>query len=263
MVTFRRLTTATLLASIAAAVLVSAAPRDGWRWFKPSLKSQVQNLQADEANRLLQAFCNTETRFLAGIGLTCSVRPLGSAFTDITDNAFHPDGVIFGHFLRPDSEDAAVSGWSAETHPNRWGGTLLLTRQGAKWIPRWYQSALIVHSCEKIMTPEKREILLCEDEDGGMGHQLHYLYSVDLKRVAASRQNPLAHAESFNEGCAEQTQVMDLIHWTEDRTGFSVVLRTTNWRRDSSAECTGMSPKRAPARVELWFGVWNGGVRPL
>lgn len=232
-----------------------------WRWFKPSLKSQVQKLAAPEASRLLQDFCNAEIKPVAGIGLTCSVHVSGSAFADIVDSEFHPEGAIFGHFLGPDSDDATVSGWSAETHPRHWGGTLLLTKQNAKWIPQWYKSALIVHSCEKMATPEKREILLCEDEDGGMGHQLHYLYAVDLKHPADLSENLLAEAESFSDGCIVQQQVMDPVHWTDQNKAFSVVIRTTEWRRLSTAPCNGIVAKRPPASLHFQFVAADDGVR--
>jgi hypothetical protein len=248
---------------VIAVVLVPVGRLDShaWRYFKPSLKSQVQKLQPAEASRLLRAFCNTETKFVAGIGLTCSVRVLGSAFEDIVDSTFHPEGAIFGHFLRPDSEDGAVSGWSAETHPFHWGGTLLLTKQNAKWTPQWYKSALIVHSCEKMATPEKREILLCEDEDGGMGHQLHYLYAVDLKHPADLRQNLLTEAESFSDGCTVQQQVMDPVQWTDENKAFSVVIRTAEWRRLSTTACLGIVAKRPTANMRLQFVAENNGVR--
>jgi len=43
---------------------------------------------------------------------------------------------------------------------------------GARWV---------VDSCEKVALPDHREILLCEYEDGGMGHAFHYLYTVDFE----------------------------------------------------------------------------------
>jgi hypothetical protein len=242
-------------------VLAASLESHEWRWFRPSLTSQVQNLQPAEANRLLEAFCNTGIKFVQGIGLTCSVRASGFAFEDIVDNTFHPEDVIFGHFLAPDSDDAAVSGWSAETHPLHWGGTLLLTRQHAIWKPQWYKSALIVHSCEKMATPEKREILLCEDENGGMGHQVHYLYAVDLKRPADLRESLLALAESFSDGCTVQQQVMQPVHWTVGLQAFSVVIRTTEWRRVSTGACNGSVAKRPPLTSRLHFVAAKNGVR--
>ena len=209
---------------------------------------------------MLQAFCSADVKVVPGVGLTCPVRSLGGKFADIVDNTFHPEGVIFGHFLGPESDDAAVSGWSAETHPSRWGGALLLTKRSGKWLPLWYKSALIVHSCEKMATPGSRDILLCEDEDGGMGHQLHYLYAVDFRHPVES---PLAEAESYRDGCAVQQQVMDPVDWTNEKRAFSVIIRTTEWRRLAAMPCNGIAAKRPPSNVQIEFVAEKDGVRKI
>jgi hypothetical protein len=195
------------------------------------------------------------------IGATCSVRALGPNFKDIVDSTFQPQGVVFGHFLGPDSDDAAVSGWSAETHPYRWGGTLLLTKRNGAWKPLWYKSALITRSCEKVAMPDRRDILLCEDEGGGMGHQLHYLYAVDLKRRHDSRENLLIQAVSFSDGCTAQSQVMDPIVWRDGDRDFSVVVRTTEWRRVSATPCNGVVSRRPPVNVQTDFEVDRDGIK--
>jgi len=140
-----------------------------WRYSSPILSPQIRTLQDPEVDRILAGFCETPVRAVERVGLTCTTRQLGPGFSDIVDRTFHPKGAIFGHFLDPESDDAAVGGASAEGHPYRWGGTLLLSRRGGAWIPIWYRSALIIDSCEKIALPDRREILLCEDEDSGMG----------------------------------------------------------------------------------------------
>ena len=152
-----------------------------WRYFSPILKSQTRMLGQGEAGRILCRFCETPVRAVKGVDLTCTTRRLGPDFSSIVDRTFHPKGVIFGHFLAPESDDAAVSGSSAEGHAGRYGGTLLLSRRGGAWTPIWYRSALIIDSCEKIALPDQRQILLCEDEDSGIGHALHYLYAVDFE----------------------------------------------------------------------------------
>jgi hypothetical protein len=255
-----------VLRAIAIVVVLFFAERlecQEWRYFKPSLKSQVHKLLPAEATSILQGFCSDEVKVVAGVGSTCPVRALGTKFADIVDNSFHPQGVMFGHFLGPESDDAAVSGWSAETHPSRWGGTLLLTKRNGGWSPLWYKSALIVRSCEKMATPESREILLCEDEDSGMGHQLHYLYAVDLKHPADLRQSLLAEAESYSDGCAVQQQVMDPINWTDENRAFSVIVRTTEWHGLAAAPCNGTSPKRPPFSVQIQFVAEKDAVRKI
>jgi len=38
------------------------------------------------------------------------------------------DGFMLGHFIGPNTDDAVVSGSRSETHPYRWGATLLFPR---------------------------------------------------------------------------------------------------------------------------------------
>ena len=89
--------------------------------------------------------CDGNTyRFLSGVRQARRGRSphlldakLGPAFSDIVDPEFHPEGVIYGHFLSATSEDAVVSGWSAETNPYLWNSTLLLTKGSGTWKPLW------------------------------------------------------------------------------------------------------------------------------
>ena len=234
-----------------------------WRYFSPILVTQTSNLGIKDAEKILAGFCETPVRLVNGVGPTCSTGKLGKAFDDITDHTFHPKGVIFGHFLGPDSDDAAVSGWSAETHPYLWGGTLLLSKRGNAWVPIWYRSAIIIESCQRVALPDRREILLCEDEDSGMGHELHYLYTVDFEHPADVRHTLLATANSFKDDCVAQTQVLNGIRWNEDRRRFSVEVDTTEWNRLSSEPLCAEHPSSRPTLLRVNFLVTSEGVRKM
>lgn len=232
-----------------------------WRHYQPSLRSQVAPLSEASAQRLLSELCTGAVLSVPKIGLECPVRSLGAAFTDI-GSRFHSQGVIFGHFLGPASEDAVVSGWSEETHPARWGGTLLLSRRNGVWKPLWYKSAVITRSCEKFSRLDQRELLLCEDEDGGMGHTFHELYVVDLLDARDFQHNPaLARAHSFNDGCIEQRQQMDTVAWSADRKSLSVVIRTPHWERLPHCPDPSARGKRPPVIQRLRFGLTERGLR--
>jgi hypothetical protein len=232
-----------------------------WRYFSPILSSQTRDLRSEETRSLLANFCLTPIHNIVGIGQTCSTRELGKDFANITDHTFHPRGVIFGHFLGPDTEDAAVSGWSAETHPYLGGGTLLLSRRDNRWIPVWYRSAVIIDACEKIELPNRREILLCEDEDSGMGHALHYLYTVDLEHPSDLRHSPLAIANSYKDDCVQQSQVLKGIRWSEDRHELYLELETTEWKRVSTEAYCANYPTSRPANLHLTFVITAQGLR--
>jgi hypothetical protein len=112
--------------------------------------------------------------------------------------------VIYGHFLSPTSEDAALSGWAGESHPSFFGGTLLLTRSAGNWHPVWYKSAVISRYCRKVVLATGREILICEEEDGGMGHSYHILYGLDFMNPKSPFDAALLVADSYLLMCEEQ-----------------------------------------------------------
>jgi hypothetical protein len=231
-----------------------------WEVYKPTLKSQVARIERVEAESLLSHFCVTLTD-AKEFGLTCKTKPLGPAFADILSNQFHAKGVIFGRFLDSGSEAAAISGWSAETHPYHWGGTLLLRRDNGKWKPMWYKSGLVTRSCEKAERPDGRDLLICEFEDGGMGHHYHALYGVDLQHPLAGP--ALAQADSFqSDFCSAQRQVMGALTWRADHRNFFVVIRTPEWYRLPSGVCGPHPARRPPLSARLEFDVTDDGFRP-
>jgi hypothetical protein len=184
---------------------------------------------------------------------------LGPAFHEITDGTFFPKGILRGHFLGPDSLDIAVSGSSLEGHPGRWGGTLLLNKQGSGWKPVWYRSAIIIDSCEKIDLPNGREILLCEDEDSGMGNEIHDMYVVDFEHPSDPRDSLLARADTYKDDCFNQKQLLTGFQWNPGRQGFSARVETTEWERLSDEPyCDYL--KRPPPSVPLAFTVTSSGL---
>lgn len=261
---------ATVLRSSIAVVLFAVAAENSvcrdWRRIRPTIESEVIPISLADGERLLSAFCEDRLHFDPGIGLTCSARKsLGQSFTDLTYNAFHPKGVIYGHFVTPQSEDAAVSGWSAEGHPALWGGTLLLTKRNGAWHPVWYKSSAITRSCRKLPTRTGREILLCEEEDAGMGAQVHYLYSLDLTKPVDLRDALLVTAQSFDDGCTVHKQVIQHVAWIPEGRRLAVTLATPEWRYISAAECAGnWRRKKRPASVSIIdFELANSRFRRL
>jgi hypothetical protein len=247
---------------VLAALIGSALPilagepyRHEWRDITPVIRSEVQKLDLTEMQTLLSN----------NIGLKCSTGTLGQAFSDIVDNHFYPQSVVYGHFLSPGSEDAAVSGWSAETHPSLWGGTLLLTKRNGVWMPEWYKSAIITHSCQKVTTPSRREILVCEDQDGGMGHKLHYVYSVDLLKPMDRRVSPLAVADSFQNACVLRRQQIKSLGWAEGEFRLAITMATPEWRRLSRHTCAGdpLDEPRPPVERTLIFHLNDADFRQV
>jgi hypothetical protein len=252
---------------VAFALTFAVGRLDGheWRWIAPRVESQVQRLQQADAEALLPEFCETSIKTVDRVGLTCSTRRLGPAFADVVDDTFHPEGVIYGHFLDSGSEDAAVSGSSAETHPYLWGGTLLLTKQDGKWTPLWYKSAVLTHSCHKLMLPNGREILLCEEEDGGMGHVLHYLYPVDLTGPLDIRKAILVSVDSFQNDCTIHRQEIQSVEWAQATRRLAVTVRTPQWRHSSREVCAGDPPQaKRPSLTSIFeFELTNSGFRAI
>ena len=148
-------------------------------------------MEASEANELLSHVCPTgvESTMAGGEkGFQCYNPPTAERNeTTVPARRFNPSElappkrvagqeqiwfssvstVLYGHFLGPSSDDAALSGWGGETHPDSWGGTLLLTKKSGEWVPVWYKHAIITRYCRKIEAPTGRDVLLCEEVDGG------------------------------------------------------------------------------------------------
>src|SRR4051812_41731260 len=107
-----------VIAALVLAFAVRNVDAREWTRVHPQITSGVRALSGADATAILSEFCADALRHVERIGLTCSTRQLGHGFSDIVDAEFHPEGVIYGHFLSATSEDAVVSGWSAETHPD-------------------------------------------------------------------------------------------------------------------------------------------------
>lgn len=131
------------------------------------------------------------------------------------------DGVLFGHFLSPTSEDAVIPCVDCETHPALWGGSLLLTKQHGGWEPVWYRAGVVTRHCRKVSLETGRQILFCEEPDGGMGHSLHGLYLVDFTKPKFAWDSLVLLADTYGSYMLEGVQVQ-----TVDRVQFDETAQT-------------------------------------
>jgi hypothetical protein len=121
------------------------------------------------------------------------------------------EGVVFGHFLSPTSEDAVLAANAGETAPASGGGSLLVTRRRGRWTAVWYKSGVITRHCRKVLLPTGRDILLCEEREHGMGHEYHLLYTLDPLKPTRVWDAPLMMADSYvrchSEGHAQRQRI--------------------------------------------------------
>ncbi|MBI2819439.1 MAG: hypothetical protein HYX73_05625 [Acidobacteria bacterium] len=117
------------------------------------------------------------------------------------------NGILHGHFLSPTSEDVILSGNRFETHPYRWGGTLLMTKQNGEWKPLWYRAGIITRHCMTVATTTGRQILVCESGYQISGHKQHALYSLDLQ-ADNPVQELLIATDSYDLPAENQTQTV-------------------------------------------------------
>lgn len=120
------------------------------------------------------------------------------------------DGILFGHFLSPESEDVILSGSRHEGHPFRWGGTLLMTKQNGKWKPLWYRAGIITRHCMTVATTTRRQILVCESGYQISGHKQHALYSLDLQ-ADNPVQELLIATDTYDQVSEKQTQTVNSV----------------------------------------------------
>jgi hypothetical protein len=253
----------TILAALALAVSAQAQLQEHWGRVTPQLKSESRAINLREAQILLSSFCATPVRHVDRIGLECEVRSLGAAFSDL-DTHFHPETAIYGHFQSAASEDAAVGGWSRESHPALWHGTLLLTKRDGKWAPIRYKSSAVTHSCIKAAIPDRREVLICEERDAGMGGEVHYLYSMDLTKPRDLRDTLLVYAHSFENSCMIRRRAIRGVDWSPDSRLLRAEVHTPRWTV-SHGNCAGDRPteKRPPRVVSSTFELTTNGFRQV
>jgi hypothetical protein len=125
-------------------------------------------------------------------------------------------GIIFGHFLSPSSDDVVVSCVDCGSHPDLYGGSLLLTRRSGAWKPVWYKRGVIVRHCRKVQLSTGREILFCEETDGGMGHSIHGLYIVDFTKPKFAWDSVVLMADSYSDAMLRGVQKQSIDRVTFD-----------------------------------------------
>jgi len=130
---------------------------------------------------------------------------------------WEPDGVLFGHFLSPTSEDVAINCFACNGHAALWGGTLLLTKQSGKWQPVWYKPGIITRHCRRVSLATGREVLFCEATDGGMGHSIHGLYTIDFTKPKFAWDSVVLMADNYGDNMlgGVQTQFIDRVTFDE------------------------------------------------
>ena len=151
------------------------------------------------------------------------------------------NGFLQGHFLSATSEDVILSGNRLETHDDRWGGSLLMTKQNGAWKPVWYRAGIITRHCMAAELPTRRQILVCESGYQVAGHKQHALYSLDL-RLDNPVQELLIATDSFDAPSEEQTQTVNEVQWiaTEDGSLLRVRLSHAHYECHKEwQECAG------------------------
>ena len=73
-----------------------------------------------------------------------------------------------------------------------------MTRRSGKWEPVWYKAGVVTRHCRRVALKSGREILVCEETDGGMGHQIHGLYVVDFTKPEFAWDHPLLIADRYS-----------------------------------------------------------------
>jgi hypothetical protein len=146
-----------------------------------AVASEIQPPISDQVTPLLEVMCpGRAARSVYFQQLGCQ-----SQDAEPGNSTWRPplgvNGLLYGHFLSPTSDDVILSGNRLETHPLNWGGTLLMTKQEGAWKPVWYRGGIITRHCMTVATSSGRQILVCESGLGGMGHTAHVLYSIDLR----------------------------------------------------------------------------------
>ncbi len=222
-----------LLALLFALGLSAVAADD----LRPTFSSEVAALEEKTILPLLKAVCGEGVRTVTATGqkaFGCGDGDMEEIFASRHRPRRYPwtpyvlwqaDGILFGHFLSPTSEDVAINCFGCEGHPSLGGGTLLLTRKFGKWQPVWYKPGIITRHCRRVSLATGRQILFCEETDGGMGHSLHGLYVVDFTKPKFAWHSVVLMADSYGSPMlgGVQRQSIDRVTFDEPAQGEFLV----------------------------------------
>jgi hypothetical protein len=204
---------------------------------RPTFSSEVAAPERNVIIPLLKVVCREGVRTVTSKGqqafgcgdgmeeiLASRDRPRRYPWTPYV--SWEADGILFGHFLSPTSEDVAINCFACEGHPNLWGGTLLLTRKSDRWKPVWYKPGVITRHCRRVSLSTGRQILFCEETDGGMGHSIHGLYTVDFTKPKFAWHSVVLMADTYSDAMlgGVQKQSIDRVTF-EDADGGGALVR--------------------------------------
>jgi hypothetical protein len=193
--------------------IISTIALSGWGAprLQPTFASQVNTPEASIVLPLLRAACGDGVRVVTAKGMKAlgcgdgsmdeilASRKRGRRYPWMPYVLWEADGVIFGHFLSPTSEDAAVNCFACDGHAELYGGTLLLTKKSGEWEPVWYKAGIITRHCRRVSLATGRQILFCEETDGGMGHDIHGVYIVDFTNPKFAWDSVVLMADSYSD----------------------------------------------------------------
>jgi len=146
---------------------------------KPVFPDDTQDPKQAGGAELLKAVCPGHV--VVGKVIACKgTCPESSAFNDEKLFDWTLVGVTRGHFLSPQSDDAALDMGGCEGGYNNYGGTILLTRQSEKWSMLWYKGGVPTGRCHRVRVENGREILVCLGWGGGQGNTWTNLYIEDF-----------------------------------------------------------------------------------
>ena len=94
---------------------------------------------------------------------------------------------------------------------------------------------MITRHCRRVSLATGRQILLCEETDGGMGHSIHGLYTVDFTKPKFAWDRVVLMADSSSDPMLgeAQTQFIDRVLFDETPKGGRLLRVFTRHRRRS------------------------------
>jgi hypothetical protein len=204
------------LIAIALTLGMRAADTDPETALLGAVPSEVQMPKGQLAGELLEAVCPGHV-VLSQLGCNDWDRDTDAG----TVPPLHSiSGILAGHFLSAESDDLLVSAERNEGHVDRYGGTLLMTRQAGVWKPLWYRSGTITARCMKVRSANGRDMPVCETAYIMGGHQTHDLYAINALPTGPNRQLLLS-TDTFAWPNLGQKETLDSVRLlTKGRSGI-------------------------------------------